>query len=286
MSFEPAAAAVSRTAATARAAGLGMAALALFIGLWLAGPLRQWDDYHAFADSRPWLGVPNAADVLSNLPFFVVGGLGLWRLRRGVPDGPSRKAWQLLCVALLCTGAGSTFYHWAPNNAALAFDRIPIAWACVALTGALLAERVHARWATLPALALGVVVATGTVAYWWFTEQRGAGDLRPYLFVQVLPMLLVPLALLMKLHALHTPCTPASAWWAVLGLYAAAKGTELADHAVLAATGWVSGHTLKHLLAAAAAGWIVAAVTGARGGAADSLAPSGRGSKFNSDSPR
>ncbi len=252
----------SPTATTpAPAAWLGVAALLLFIGLWLAGPVKQWDNYHSFADARAWAGVPNAADVLSNLLFLVVAVFGLWRLRRGALDWPSRKAWQLFCVALLCTTAGSAFYHWAPNNTALVFDRIPIAWACVALTSALLAEHVHARWATLPALALGVAIATGAVAYWWFTEQRGGGDLRPYLFLQILPMLLVPLALLTKLPALHTQCTPASAWWAVLGLYAAAKGTEAADHAILGATGWVSGHTLKHLLAAAAAGWIVWAVT-------------------------
>ncbi len=248
-------------AAPARAAWLGVAALLLFIGLLLAGPLKQWDNYHGFADTRGWLGVPNAADVLSNLPFLIVALFGLWRLRQGALDWPSRKAWQLFCIALLCTSAGSAFYHWAPNNAALVFDRIPIAWACVALTGALLAEHVHARWATPSMLAFGVAVATGAVAYWWFTEQRGLGDLRPYLFLQILPMLLVPLALLLKLPTLHTACTPPSAWWAVLGLYAMAKGTELADHAILGATGSVSGHTLKHLLAAAAAAWIVRAVT-------------------------
>jgi hypothetical protein len=261
------------TAPPPRAAWLGAAALALGIGLLLAGPLQQWDNYHGFADTRAWLGIPNAADVLSNAPFLVVAGLGLWRLRRSALDWPSRHAWQLFCIALLCTTAGSAFYHWAPDNTALVFDRIPIAWACIAIIGALLAEHVHERWATLPVLAVGVALATATVAYWWFTEQRGAGDLRPYLYLQILPMLLVPMALLMKLPALHTACTPASAWWAVLGLYALAKGTEVADHAILGATGWVSGHTLKHLLAAAAAGWIVFAVTRRDTSAADLAHP-------------
>jgi hypothetical protein len=172
----------------------------------------------------------------------------------------------LFCVAVLCTSGGSAFYHWAPNNAALVFDRIPIAWACVALTCALLAEHVHPRWAAPWVLALGAALATGAVAFWLFTEQRGLGDLRPYLFVQILPMLLVPLALFLKLPSRGATCTPASAWWAVLGLYAAAKGMELADHAVLAATGWISGHTLKHLLAAAAAAWVVRAVARAASG--------------------
>ncbi|MEQ1807025.1 MAG: hypothetical protein ABL900_16730 [Burkholderiaceae bacterium] len=249
-----------RAAAPARAWSLGLAAAALLAGLALHGPVAQWDNYHAFADTRTWLGVPHAADVLSNAPFLIVGVWGWLRLSRSALDWPSRRAWQLFCAALLSTSAGSTFYHWAPDNATLAFDRIPIAWACIALTSALLAEHVDARWAELRVLALGVVLATCAVGYWWVTEQRGSGDLRPYLFVQILPMLLVPLAIVLKLPARQSACTPASAWWAVLGLYAAAKGMEVADHAVLGATGWVSGHTLKHLLAAAAAAWIVRAV--------------------------
>jgi len=244
-----------------RALWLAVAAVALFAGLIWHGPVAQWPNYHAFADQRIWFGVPNAADVLSNLPFAIVGLFGLLRLAGRTNDLPSRNAWWVFCATLFFTTAGSAFYHWAPDNAALVFDRIPIAWACVALTSALLAEHVHVRWASPWVLAVGVLAGTGAAAYWWFTEQRGAGDLRPYLFVQILPILLVPLTLLLRLPALHAACTPAHAWWAVLGLYAAAKAAEVADHAVLGATGWISGHTLKHLLAAAAAGWIVAAVT-------------------------
>ena len=264
MSSESATPAPPAAVPAARAWWLALAAFALLVGLVLHGPIAQWENYHDFADTRAWLALPHAADVLSNLPFLLAGALGLWGVARGTDRWPSRSAWLLFCVALICTSAGSTFYHWAPNNAALVFDRIPIAWACVALSSALLAEHVHPRWASASLLAAAALIATGAVAYWWFTEQRGAGDLRPYLFVQILPMLLVPLALLLRLPALDAGSTPASAWWAVLGLYAAAKATEVADHAILAATGWVSGHTLKHLFAAAAAAWIVHAAVRAR----------------------
>ena len=264
MNLESATPAPRAAVAAARAWWLALAALALLVGLLLHGPVAQWENYHAFADTRAWLALPNAADVLSNLPFLLAGALGLRGVARCSGSWPSRNAWLLFCAALMCTSAGSSFYHWAPNNAALVFDRIPIAWACVALTSALLAEHLHPRWASASLLATAALIATGTVAYWWFTEQRGVGDLRPYLFVQMLPMLLVPLALLLRLPALEAGSTPASAWWAVLGLYAAAKATELADHAILATTGWVSGHTLKHLLAAAGAAWIVHAVIRAR----------------------
>ena len=43
-------------------------------------------------------------------------------------------------------------------------------------------------------------------------------------------------------------------------LYVLATIAELHDHDILAALGWLSGHTLKHLLASAAAWVLVAAL--------------------------
>ena len=44
----------------------------------LQKPLAQNQFYHAFADSRPFLSVPNFGDVVSNLAFLIVGVAGLW----------------------------------------------------------------------------------------------------------------------------------------------------------------------------------------------------------------
>ena len=132
-------------------------------------------------------------------------------------------------------------------------DRLPIAWACAALTCGFLGERVDARWASLPVLAAATLLASASVAWWWISEQLGAGDLRAYLFVQFLPMLVVPAALLLKLPPLHLDAVRHTTWWAVLGLYGAAKLMELADAAVLDTLSFTSGHTIKHLLAATAA---------------------------------
>jgi hypothetical protein len=236
---------------------IALAAL-LALALLMHGPIAQWPGYHLFADTRSWLGIPNAADVLSNLPFALIGAWGLVRLRGS--SAASVRAWRLFCAALVCTAAGSVFYHWAPGNAPLVADRLPIAWACATLLCAFLAERLNPRWARVPALLAALTVATVSVLFWWFTEQLGHGDLRAYLFVQFLPMLIVPATLLLRLApAGARQLTPASAWWVVLALYAAAKGMELADHAVFESLAVTSGHTLKHLLAAAAAGWIVRA---------------------------
>ena len=99
----------------------------------------------------------------------------------------------------MATAAGSSAYHWAPHNASLAFDRLPIAWACAALLCAFLAERRDARWARPAVLAAALALASASVALWWGSELAGRSDLRAYLFVQFLPMLIVPAALLMRL---------------------------------------------------------------------------------------
>ena len=246
---------------------LGLVALLPAIALLWHGPIVQWPDYHAFADRRAWLGIPHAADVLSNLPFLLAGAWALWRLRdaggragaAAADPGPALLAWRTLALALVATAIGSSVYHWAPDNAALVGDRLPIAWACAALICAFLAERFDPRWGRAGPLATMLVLATLAVAWWRLTDGAGRGDLRPYLYLQVLAMLLIPAGLLLGRGAGAPAATPASAWWAVLGLYAAAKLAEAADHAVLAATGFVSGHTLKHLLAAAGAAWLLAA---------------------------
>ena len=58
-----------------KASWLLVAAAILALALGLHGPIAQWASYHAFADARAWLGLPNAQNVLSNLPFAL---LGLW----------------------------------------------------------------------------------------------------------------------------------------------------------------------------------------------------------------
>ena len=88
---------------------------------------------------------------------------------------------------------------------------------------------------------------------WW----AATGDLRPYLLLQAAPLLLIPLW-----QAQNAAPRRERLGFAIgIGLYVLAKAAELADAPILAATGFVSGHTLKHLLAAAAAAVIVLAAT-------------------------
>ena len=250
-----------RSASLSQRCALFVIAAAAALALGLHGAIPQPADYHAFADARGWLGLPNAANVLSNLPFALIGLSGLWRLS-AVPHSPARTVWRCFCAALACTGLGSAIYHWAPANASLVLDRLPIAWACAALLCAFLSERIDAAWGQASTLCGAFIAATASVAWWWLSERQGHDDLRPYLYLQFLPMLLVPAALCMKLRVQNHSGVPDGAWWAVLALYAAAKLMEFADHSVFDAIAFTSGHTVKHLLAAAAALCVVRAAVG------------------------
>ena len=227
-------------------AGLGLV-LAVFV--YQMDAIPQDSAYHAFADQRSLLGIPNFLNVVSNLGFVVVGALGLRVLARchvrgGLPE--LCRIYRLFFLGLLLVGAGSAFYHWEPSNTTLVWDRLPMSLAFMAFFSAMIGERISVtagRRLLVPLLLAGVLA----VAYWHLSEQNGAGDLRPYVLVQFSPMLLVPLMLV-----LFRGRPGGSGWlWAMLLAYAASKVAESSDAAVLELTGVLSGHTLKHLLAAA-----------------------------------
>ena len=203
--------------------------------------------YHGFADGRAWLGIANVWNVVSNVPFLVVGVYGLGRLSR-LQSRALRAAYVVLCLGTALAGVGSACYHLAPSTPTLVYDRLPMTVAFMALFAAVIQDRMSGR--TGRAL-LGplIVIGLGSVAYWSATELRGQGDLRPYAVVQFLPMLLMPLMLV-----LYRSTGLRDGWlWAGLGSYGLAKLAEHFDGAVYATGGFVSGHTVKHLLAALAA---------------------------------
>lgn len=230
-------------------------ALVMAIALALSPHIPQPQEYHRFADQRALFGIANALDVLSNLPFLLVGAAGIWFVasRRGLFLDPLERLPYLIFfagVALTCFGSG--YYHLAPDNARLVWDRLPMTIGFTALFAAILGERVNFRFA-LRGLPLFMLAGAASVVYWIWTEDAGHGDLRPYLFVQFFPVVAIPLLL-----ALFPPRYNRAIDLAyVVGFYVLAKFLEAFDAAVLAATGKVvSGHTLKHL-AAAVAVWFV-----------------------------
>ena len=92
--------------------------------------MPQPASYHQFADQRHWLGIPNFANVASNLAFAIVGLWGLQLLLRSDTlknsfiESRERLPYILAFVGLLLTAVGSAYYHLAPNNSRLVWDRL------------------------------------------------------------------------------------------------------------------------------------------------------------------
>ena len=169
--------------------------------------LYQDPSYHNFADQRLMLGVPNLLNVISNLPFLMVGIWGL-RLLRG-------KAARILFLAVAATAFGSAWYHLSPSDQTLFWDRLPMAIAFMALFSIILGR----------GMTLWPLVATGiaSVVYWHFT-----GDLRLYALVQFVPMIAIPVLMIL----FPARYAPTSNLVLALACYAAAKIFELLDRQI------------------------------------------------------
>ena len=213
-------------------AGLGLASAAALAAM---SPITQDEGYHAFADARPLLGIPNFWNVVSNLPFVAVGAAGLGFFRKDA-------AATALFVGILLTGLGSSYYHVAPDDGTLFWDRLPMTIGFMALLAGAIGERFgeatgnRTLW---PLLAVGVASLL-----WW----RWTGDLRPYVWVQFYPCLVLPI-----LYWWFPATTGTAILITAAALYGLSKVLEYFDRAIYDASGGiVSGHTLKHLAAAAA----------------------------------
>lgn len=214
----------------------------------LHAPMKQDLRYHLFADARTMLGIRNALDVLSNAGFALVGIWGLLSLRRvAFLDPRERAPWAVLFLGVALTSLGSAWYHLDPNNATLVWDRLPMTLGFMGLFAALVCERVSVRWG-LRLLVPLVLVGAGTVGWWWWRD-----DLVPYLVVQFYPLAAIPLLLAL----FPARYGRAEDLLVALGWYLAAKLAESYDGEVYRFLGFVSGHTLKHLLATVGAGWLV-----------------------------
>ena len=226
---------------------LTIAAIACTV-IWFFPAIPQDPAYHNFADTRSWLGIANFGDVMSNLPFALVGLMGAGLL---AGRGPVKIKLELqphywvffIGVSLVCLGSG--YYHLTPNNNTLLWDRLPITLAFMGLFAAIIGERVS--------LPLGrkllwplVLVGLFSVLYWHVTEQQGRGDLRLYGLVQFLPIVLIPIILLLY------PARYNDTRYLILLLvfYLLAKLTEFFDPQIYALLGFISGHSIKHLSAA------------------------------------
>lgn len=226
--------------------------VAAALAIALAVPAIPQDPaYHGFADSREWLAIPNFLDVVSNAGFLIVGLVGarlvLARNETVFLNSAEKVAYLVLFCAIIATAFGSAYYHLAPDNARLFWDRLPLALVAMAFTSAIISERVPAKTGIAVLIALAAIGAA-SVFYWRSSELIGHGDLRFYGLVQFLPTLLVPMMLSLFPSRFRGALNLA---WA-LTWYAVAKLCEHFDSLIFSVTGVISGHSLKHLFAALA----------------------------------
>ncbi|MCK5424259.1 MAG: ceramidase domain-containing protein [Emcibacter sp.] len=211
------------------------------------GPIPQDMEYHKFVDQYSLWGIPNFYNVMSNIPFIIVGLWGLKKYRTDLVSQAYKTPYLILSYGVILTAFGSGWYHLIPANQSLVWDRLPMTIAFMSLFSLIIRDYVHGemgRKMLFPALFFGAL----SILYWHITEQMGAGDLRPYVLVQFLPMLLIP-----TIMALYKPRYSNRAdLILVLVFYFAAKMAEYYDGMIYDALGGsISGHSIKHLLAAA-----------------------------------
>lgn len=224
----------------------GLAAVAVAV-VSVTVTITRGPGFHDYADTRTWLGIPHAGDVLSNAAFLAVALRGARRAY--LPLG------RLVCAGVAAIGVGSAVYHVAPGDVLLACD-----WTPIALTlGLLAAAVIHDRGGPgRAALIAAPVLAVGAVAWWLATGGTHGGNMAPYVAVQAAGIVVPPLV------ALLAPGT-ADVRWLLAGVlgFAIARGFAAYDRALLDAIG-ISGHSLKHVAAAQAAACALRALLAGR----------------------
>ncbi len=223
-------------------------------------PIPQPLEYHQFADQRVFFGIPNFFDVVSNIAFLLVGTAGLIFLlgsqgsivAKAFVGLPERWPYLILFLSVAMASIGSAYYHLAPDNDRLVWDRLPIAIGLMALLAATLCERVSPK-VGLRLLPVLIVVGAGCVMHWYWSEQRGVGNLNFYIVVQFYSLLVI------FLLGIFFPSryTHGTDIYTVIALYGFAKLAEIGDRQIYDLGHVMSGHTAKHLLAALAICWIL-----------------------------
>lgn len=209
--------------------------------LFCANPISQDLNYHNFADTRRLIEIPNTWNVLSNLPFLLIGIYGLLFCSRNRQQH-APYSWLVFFAGISLVSVGSAYYHWMPNNTTLVWDRIPMTIAFMGLFIGLLSEIIDPR---IEPKILGPAVAIGvfSVVYWWMFD-----DLRFYGLIQFFPLAVMPLVVML----VPTQYTHGKYLLYGLGFYAAAKVFEAYDREIFKLIN-ISGHSIKHILAAGGA---------------------------------
>ncbi|MEO6561751.1 MAG: alkaline phytoceramidase, partial [Nitrosospira sp.] len=156
---------------------LGILSASMMLAAVITPSIPQPVEYHRFADQRIYFGIPNFFNVASNVIFLFVGVAGLVFLLclRGLmalkafTDLSERWPYLVLFLSVAMACIGSIYYHLAPDNDRLVWDRLPIAVGIMALLAATLSERVSPRMGVL-LLPVLIAIGAGSVMHWYWSE--------------------------------------------------------------------------------------------------------------------
>lgn len=206
-------------------------------------PIPQNQTYHNFADKITQFCIPNFWNVISNLPFIIIGVLGLWKTSKYFQEYALKNSFLFFFIGIFFTGFGSAWYHYNPNDTTLVWDRLPMTITFMSFLSIVIGEFIDSNFGkkALPwFLSIGIL----SVVYWVIFN-----DLRFYLLIQFLPILLIIIILLLSKNNSKFK----KYFWAILLAYVIAKFLESFDVQIYKkSTELLSGHTLKHFTAAIA----------------------------------
>ena len=170
---------------------LGILSAGILLAAIIIQPISQPLEYHQFVDQRIYFGIPNFFDVTSNVFLLLAGLAGLIFLMRPQELLVHRvfvelsERWPYFiifsCAIIACFS--SIYYHLEPDNTRLAWDRIPIAIGITTLLTIMIIERIDISIG-LRLLPFLIAIGVGSVIYWYWSEQKGVGNLNFYIVVQ------------------------------------------------------------------------------------------------------
>jgi hypothetical protein len=216
---------------------LGVLTVVALVGLFLMPIVAQKGKYHDFSDVAIVFGISNFWNVVSNIPFLVVGILGLSKVN-SFAASKTQYAIFFLGVALVAFGSG--YYHFDPNNVTLVWDRLPMTVAFMALFSMIISEFVDFKLGQQLLFPM-VLVGLLSVVYWVIFN-----DLRFYALVQYYPIFAIPIIVIF----FKSSYTMSYGYWTLLLSYLIAKVLEKFDYAAHDFLNVISGHTLKHIVIA------------------------------------
>lgn len=221
------------------------------IGVLSISPIPQDLEYHKFADQRGWLGISNFNDVISNIPYAIVGIIGTFltfRQKNNIIEKSEFLAFLCAFAGIFLVSLGSAYYHFAPNNHSLVFDRLPMTIGFMAIFSLIIAERIDTK-AGIILLPILILAGFFSIFYWDYTESVNRGDLRFYALVQFFPIVAMPIVL----RLFTAKYTGTYYLVEMIIFYVIAKLLEHFDAEIFSLTSnIISGHSLKHISSALA----------------------------------